>query len=109
VKYEQKDLGYKRTPTTAQLHVEMGDGATWSVPLQLVADSRDEFYRDEKEDSIALLRTGELPTHSLIAWAVGTLNWEQVKEYAHWVPDKQKTVDYEGGWVRGDKEIIGEI
>lgn len=107
--YTQKDLGYHRTPTTAQLHVQMGDGTTWSVPLQIVADSRDEAYRDEKEDSIGLYRTGSLNNYALIDWAIGNLNWANVKDYAVQIPSATKPVDYEGGWVSGDKEIVGEI
>ena len=49
-----KDLGYPRTPTDAKLRVEMPDNTLWDVPVQLIADSRDEHYADEKAFIFAL-------------------------------------------------------
>ena len=108
MQYKMKDLGYPRTPTTAELHVDMPDGATWAVPLQLIADSRDEHYKDDKEDTIGFIKKESLDDYELCDWAANNLNWEDVSEYARqiFMPPK---MDFEDGWVNGYKEIAGTI
>jgi len=56
--YTMKDLGYTRTPTDAMYQVEMPDGSLWQVPVQVIADSRDENYVEDQEDTIGYIRTG---------------------------------------------------
>lgn len=58
--YRMKNLGYKRTPTAAWIRVTFSNGETWEVPAQAVADSRDENYRDEKEDTIGFIANRQL-------------------------------------------------
>lgn len=42
--YKQKDLGYPRTSTDDEFEVAMPDGSAWRVPVQIIADSRDDHY-----------------------------------------------------------------
>jgi hypothetical protein len=107
--YTMKDLGYKRTPTTAKLRVEMPDGTLWDVPVQVIADSRDEHYADEEEDTIGGIRDGGLTDYEIKDWAAGNMNWDEVKRYAVQAPTRAFSVDFQEGWINGDKEIVGEI
>lgn len=106
--YKIKKLGYERTPTSGQMRVEMPDGSQWDVPLQVIADSRDEYYRDEAEDTIGFIRAGQLETYDLKDWAANNMNWDEVREYAIPLPaSENQKPNYQEGWVNGKKEIIG--
>lgn len=106
--YKAKDLGYARTPTTGQMRVEMPDGSRWDVPLQVIADSRDEYYSADAEDTIGFIRAGELDAYDLTDWAANNMNWDEVRKYAVPLPaSENQKPDYQEGWVNGDKEIIG--
>lgn len=104
-----KDLGYTRTPTDAKLRVEMPDGSLWDVPVQVIADSRDEHYAEEEEDTVGFIRAGELSKDEIADWAANDMNWEDVQDSAVKVPGCVRPVDFEEGWTNGEKEIIGKI
>ena len=55
--YQAKKLGYKRTPTKTVVRVKFNNGDVFDVPAQIIADSRDENYADEKEDTIGFIRS----------------------------------------------------
>ena len=105
--YTQKDLGYTRTPTSAVLRITMPDGSTWDVPAQIVVDSRDEYYCDEKEDTagIALAEWHDF-CYLVKDWSAGNMNWDEVADYAV-KSTFSRPVDFQEGWVNGDKELIG--
>jgi len=103
-----KDLGYPRTPTDVIIRVDMGF-ETWDVPVQVVADSRDENYSDEKEDTIGFIRDGSLDAGALHDWASNNMNWYDVMEYAVLVPVARKPLDRQDGWVNGKHTIIGNL
>lgn len=107
--YQMKDLGYKRTPTTAVFRVEMEDGSKWDVPVQAIADSRDENYKDEAEDTVGSIRRGRLDGYEINDWAGNNMNWSDVKDYAVRAEVKPKKIDWEDGWANGEKEIIGNV
>ena len=50
--YAQKDLGYPRSTTTAMFRVQMEDMTKWDVPVQIIADSRDDHYREECTEGV---------------------------------------------------------
>lgn len=109
--YKQKDLGYKRAPTKALYHITMEDGSVYSVPVQLIADSRDEYYFKEykdEEDTIKYIKDGSLDSYDIGDWAANNMNWLDVSEYAEKV-DCSKGVDFQEGWINGKSEIVGEI
>lgn len=107
--YTMKDLGYKRTPTSAVYRVEMDDGSKWDVPVQVIADSRDENYREDEEDTVGFIRAGSLSAAEIQDWAGNNMNWSDVAEYATRAVVPPKKVDWEDGWANGEKEIVGEI
>ena len=97
--YQQKKLGYKRTPTKAVLIVQFQNGEKWSVPAQIVADSRDENYKDEKEDTIGFIKAGTLEEFDLEDWAANNMNWEDVSPYAMKIEEASEPFDYRGRLV----------
>jgi hypothetical protein len=107
-KYVMKDLGYQRTPTDAQLRVEMPDGSYWDVPAQAIVDSRDEYYSDG-EDTIGSIRAQTMRPYEVYGWAAGNMNWDEVEPYADKVDHPAPKVDYQDGWVNGTKTIKGEL
>lgn len=108
--YEMKDLGYKRTPTAAIYRVEMGDGSKWDVPVQAIADSRDENYKEDDEDTIGSIRSGGLPPYEINDWAGNNMNWSDVEQFAVPVPASElKKPGYQEGWTNGEKEIVGAL
>jgi hypothetical protein len=111
VTYQQKDLGYPRAKTDAMLRVTMPDGSRWDVPAQVVADSRDEFYGDANgpEDTVQLIRDGQLHHGELADWAANDMNWCDVEKYATEAPRIEQPFDREEGWANGPKEILGSI
>lgn len=108
--YTQKDLGYPRATTTAMFRVEMEDKSLWDVPVQAIADSRDEHYAEDKEDTVGFIRRGGLTKGEIHDWAGNNMNWSDVVNYAVPVPaSRQKMIDWEDGWSNGDKKIVGNI
>jgi len=90
--------------------VQMDDNSLWDVPVQAIADSRDENYAYDKEDTIGSIRDGGLSDAEIHDWAGNNMNWDEVEAYAVLVPaSKQKKVDWQEGWCNGEKEIVGKI
>jgi hypothetical protein len=109
MQYTMKDLGYKRTPTDAMLRVEMEDGSKWDVPVQVIADSRDEHYADEQEDTVGFIRAGGLTDYEIKDWAAGNMNWSDVQECATKADLPPRKIDWQEGWTNGAKKVIGTI
>lgn len=107
--YQMKNLGYTRTPTAALLRIEMEDGSKWDVPVQAIVDSRDEDYSEDKEDTIGSIRDGGLNEAEIHDWAGNNMNWEDVAAFAVKADIKPKKIDWQEGWVNGEKEIVGAI
>lgn len=107
--YKQKDLGYERATTSAAYEIEMPDGSRWHVPVQLIADSRDEHYADEYEDTVLFIREKRLDRGGISDWAANNMNWDDVKDHAIQLPNRKVDVDYQDCWANGRKKIVGEI
>ena len=108
MQYKQKDLGYKRTKTSARYMVHMDNLTMWSVPVQIIADSRDEYYKDDKEDTIKSIRKGDLDPYGIKDWASGNMNWADVKEYAV-QEDSAGEPNWEECWMNSPTEILGNL
>lgn len=107
--YEMKDLGYKRTPTAAKYHTTMEDGSIWAVPVQVIVDSRDEHYKEDKEDTIGSIHDGGLDRYEIGDWAGNNMNWFEVQEWATQVSVAPRKVNWEEGWTNGEHEIVGAL
>ena len=107
--YKQKDLGYPRAKTDAKMQLTMSDGSRWEFPVQIIADSRDEYYQDEKEDTIKYIRRGSLDKFEIEDWAANNMNASDVLEYMVELPSKKTELDFEEEWTNAEKEIDGKI
>jgi hypothetical protein len=97
-----------KTTTRAKLRVTMPDGSRWDVPVQVIADDRDDYYSDDNEDTIRSIREGGLDASDITDWAANNMNWSHVEKHAVKIENPPKP-DYEDGWCNGDKEIVGKI
>jgi hypothetical protein len=95
------------------LKVTMPDGSVWSVPVMIIARNRAKEYASEfdgdierslKEDTLPLFEDSE---YEIKDWAAGNMNWDEVREHATKVQDREPMTDadFQEGWVNGEKEI----
>lgn len=93
-----------------RLRITMFDGSRWDVPVMLVARNRAEHYKSEfgddierslTEDTIPLFKSDDFEIED---WAANNMNWDEVKAHANRVEDGE--IDFEEGWVSGEKEIV---
>lgn len=93
------------------LRVEMPDGSKWDVPVCIIAQNRAEHYKGEFQDNVDLsLSQDTLPLFEeddfeIHDWAANNMNWDEVEEFAKKVTKKSK-VDFQEGWINGEKEIV---
>ncbi|QMN68085.1 hypothetical protein HVW65_14420 [Citrobacter freundii] len=92
-----------------ELHITMPDGSVWAVPVQLIATNRAEYYSREfggdfnrslAEDTLPLFRSDDFEIED---WAANNMNWSDVQHAAKCV--SLGDVDFQEGWVNGDKEV----
>lgn len=95
----------------AVLEVEMPDGSRWTVPVDIIARSRAEHYAHEfggdvertlREDTFPLFESDD---YEIVDWAANNMNWVDVRYAAVRAADST-AVDYQEGWVNGEKRII---
>lgn len=95
----------------AKLVVLMPDGSRWSVPILPIARNRARHYASEfdgdierslNEDTLPLFRSDDYEVYD---WAQNNMNWSDVVDLATKEEDPDP-VDYQDGWVNGDKEVI---
>lgn len=94
-----------------ELRVTMPDGSVWAVPAQVVAENRARFYADEQPTSAPDHGYAEELAYTLsdnvelIDWAETNMNWDDVKDHARQA-EEPDPVDYQEGWVNGEKEVV---
>lgn len=93
------------------LDVTMSDGSRWRVPVDVIAHNRAEHYAHEyggdvdrslNEDTIPLFESDD---YEIQDWAANNMNWEDVSAHAVQIAEPG-AVDYQEGWVNGDKRIV---
>lgn len=83
-----------------QLRVTMPDGSKWDVPLQVIAESAVAYYP-------TMTITEALDDEGfLIDWAANNMNWDDVVQDARKADVGPPAVNYQDGWVNGEKEIV---
>lgn len=91
------------------LEITMPDCSIWSVPVIEIAKNRAQYYayefggdieRSLTEDTIPLFESDE---YEIIDWASENMNWVDIEEFA--VCIKPPTVDYQEGWLNGNKKV----
>ena len=84
----------------------MPDGSEWDVPAELVAENRANHYSRGERDTIYKTEFDEtMNDHRELAdWAANNMDWEDVRDKA--TLHKAGRVDYQEGWVNGDKTVV---
>lgn len=93
------------------LRVTMPDGSKWDVLVSVIAWNRAKHYASEyggnaerslKEDTMPFFTEDHI---EIKEWASNNMNWDDVAKCAVCVR-KPPAVDYQEGWVNGEREII---
>ena len=97
------------------LRVTMPDGSQYDVSFHLIAMDRAKYYADKEakkgnqkdrdakiieEYNFAVQQKDEVQD-----WAENNMNWDDVKAHTKKVNDN-KDVDFQEGWVNGEKEVV---
>lgn len=91
--------------------IDMPDGLTYGIPIEVIARNRAEQYKDEFNDDIAAsLREDTLPlfesdNSEIRDWASNNMNWDDVKAKAVVLHKKKPEYDYQEAWVNGEWRI----
>lgn len=98
------------------LRVTMPDLSTWDVPAQIIAENRARYYakRASGEESgaeyekvhEAELACGLHDDDEILDWAANNMNWSDVEAYAVRLELPAVKVDYQEGWVNGERQIV---
>lgn len=89
------------------LHVVMPDNSIWKVNAKIIAEDRACYYSEiEKEDYSEIFNETLNNNDILIDWASNEIDWNNVKDKA--IKVKDGDVDYEEGWMNGEKSIKEE-
>ena len=92
-----------------ELHITMPDESVWAVPVNMIANHRAEYYAHEfggdvqrslAEDTLPLFRASD---YEIEDWAANNMNWCDIQHAARCVTAGD--VDYQEGWVNGEKSV----
>ncbi len=91
-----------------KIRVTMPDGSLWDVPADAVARNYAEYYSDEKSGDAfdAEYKDAMSSSEMLLDWAANNMNWSDVEGVAKLYRKPDQEVDYQEGWVNGDKTVI---
>jgi hypothetical protein len=91
------------------LNVTMPDDSIWQVPVYVIALNRARCYKISFDHDVSRsLHEDTIPLFSadaaeIIDWAANNMDWADVAPYA--VLKKKPAVDYQEGWMNGDKSV----
>lgn len=88
------------------LRVTMPDGSRWDVPAGLIAANRAAYYADQGDNYEEEYDYTMSDDYQLTDWAANNMNWSDVQHVAVEVAREGDAVDYQEGWVNGEKEIV---
>lgn len=88
-----------------EIHVEMPDGTVWSVPANVVAENAATHYSKSGDDFDEEFRIILENDYELLDWASGNMDWSDVEKHAHRIYSVEPDVDYQDGWVNGNKTV----
>ena len=88
--------------------VTMGNGDTYGVPAELIADNYAKYYaslgEDYKENYDAMMHWFKTDDYEFADWAKGNMDWDDVKDEAVLLKSEDTSVDFQEGWVNGEYE-----
>lgn len=90
----------------------MPDNSKWDIPVEVIVAHRAIYYFQNHKDEFPTIVDANNDTWELFNsddyeiedWAANNMNWDDVKLMAKKV--EEPTVDYQEGWVNGEKEVI---
>lgn len=90
--------------------VAMPDGATYSVPVEVVAKHHAKHYAyNFGGNEVKSLLEGTVPLFAdereILEWAVDNMNWSDVDFHAVLVKREANEDDYQDAWVNGNHII----
>lgn len=90
-----------------EIHVKMLDGTVWAVPAEVVAKDSAKYYSGldgggtfDQETAQTLMDDDEL-----LDWASNNMDWSDVEKHARCIVRSDLNIDYQEGWVNGDKTV----
>jgi len=96
------------------LRITMPDQSEWELPALIIAQNRASYYAEKDTgktdgDEFKKVYHEEMvyaldDNYEIIDWAADNMNWEDVVKHAHKIKDG--IIDYQEGWVNGEKEIV---
>ena len=89
------------------LRVTMSDNSKWDLPAMIIAQNRaSEIVKTDTETSFdEEVKFALEDEFEIMDWAANNMNWKDVVLQAQKVIEPE-AVDYQEGWINGDKEII---
>lgn len=95
-----------------RLIVDMPDGCTYGVPIEVIARNRAEYYAGKEfnddvtksltEDTLPLFEADEF---SVRDWASNNMNWSDVNHTAVLIKKNASKDDFQDAWVNGKHRI----
>ena len=92
----------------------MEDSSKWDIPAKIIAEDRAKYYAEhDTKTQFGLLfdavfkqelENGLTNDYEIHDWAENNMNWSDVKAIA--VKVLTKEVDFQEGWLNGEKEVI---
>ena len=89
---------------TKYIYVTMPDNSQYKIPASIIASDRARHYeKHHKDDFDAIFEETIVDDDIILDWGRNNMDWDEVKEHAILVinPD----VDYDDGWLNGNKFI----
>lgn len=98
------------------LRIEMPDGSEWDVPALTIAEHRARYFAaldvesgdaDDFDTAFAEeVKHALSDDYEIGDWAANNMNWVDVASIAVQVAAPPTDVDYQEGWVNGEKRIV---
>lgn len=91
--------------------IEMPDGSTWGVPIEMIALSRATHYSSEfdyfverslKEDTLPLFGSND---YAIEDWAKNNMNWNDFDGYQIKITDAPRP-DFQEAWRNGKTDYV---
>lgn len=94
------------------LYIDMPDGMTYAVPVELIARNRAEYYAHKEYDGDVAesLRDDTLPlfesdNYEIHDWAANNMNWAEVKGKAIMLKKKVPEDEFQDAWCNAEYKI----
>ncbi|RYL25079.1 hypothetical protein [Acinetobacter piscicola] len=93
------------------LLIDMPDGLTYGIPVEIIARNRAEYYAQKEYDGdiTESLRDDTLPLFEDISeihdWASNNMNWSDAKKHAITLKKKISESEFQDAWVNGEWKV----